>query len=226
MELNKTCIINAAWGKWYPQGQQRLVESLRYHGFAGKILTWCNEHINNHFNPENPYTIKAAAFLQAYSLGYTHILWLDCSVWAVRNPNKFFDLINDEGVYFWKSGFNLAQTAADTDLQFAGISRDEAEKLEECASSMVGLNLEKPESKKLLNIFIDANYRGVCSTSREHAGQSKDPRFLFARQDQTALTIAFHKAGFKKMYDPGEYSAYYFDHTEYKKSLYFFMQGL
>jgi len=226
MDLSKACIINAAWQKWYPRGQKRLVESLRYHGFAGTILTWTNEHINGHFDERHPYTIKAAALAQAMNDGYKQILWLDCSVWCAQNPNDFFQIIQDEGVFMWKSGYNLCQTAADSDLQFAGISRDDAVNLDECASSMVGINLDNPKGLRVAETFIEANRAGVCSTSREHAEQSSDPRFLFARQDQTAFTIAFHKSGFTKMYEPGEYTAYYEPNKEFKKSIVFFMQGL
>lgn len=226
MELNKCVVINAAWGGWYPRGQKRLVESLRYYGYAGDVLTWCNEQINEHFNPAFPYTIKAAAFIEAQKRGYTHILWLDCSVWCVKNINSFFDLINDNGSYFYKSGYNLAQTATDKDLVFAGFSRDQAEGMEECASNMVGLNLDNPKALEVFNTFIEANRAGVCSSSRNHDGQSSDHRFLFGRQDQTAFTIAYHKAGLGKMFPAGLYSDYQIDGKQYPDSIYFLMRGL
>ncbi len=219
-------VINAAYGSWYPKGQQRLVDSLRNTGYMGDILTYCNEPINEHFNPKNPYTIKAATFIEAIKKGYTNILWLDCSVWALKNITPFFDLIEEESVYFWRSGWNLAQSAADSDLKFAGWTRDEAELLYECASGMVGLNMKDHRVKKLMEIFIDANSKGVCSTSRHHSGQSTDPRFKFARQDQTALSIAYHKVGFKNdgMYEPGTYSAYW-DH-DINDNVYLAMRGM
>lgn len=217
-------VINSAYGAWYPSGQQRLIDSLRNTGYIGDILTYCNQPINEHFNPENPYTIKAATFIEAIKKGYTNILWLDCSVWAVKNITPIFDLIDEESVYFWKSGWNLAQSAADSDLEYAGWTRDEAELLYECASSMVGINMKDHRVKKLMEIFIDANSKGVCSTSRHHDNQSQDPRFLFARQDQTALSIAFHKSGFTKMYDPGVYSIY--DGAPESETVTFKMRGM
>lgn len=228
MDLSKCCIINAAYGRWYPTGTKRLVNSLNFHGCACDILTWVNEPINEHFNPDNPYTIKAAAFIEAANRGYTHILWLDCSVWAVKSMNSFFDLINDEGLYMYTSGYNLAQTATDSDLRFAGFNRNEAEKMHECASNMVGLNLNNPRTRSLFDIFIKANEAGVCSTSRNHDNQSKDSRFLFGRQDQTAFSIAFHKAGYKNedMKPAGLYSDYHIDHKEYPESITFLMRGI
>lgn len=219
-------VINSAYGSWYPKGQKRLVESLRHHGYKGDILTYCNEPINEHFNPKHPYTIKAATFIEAIKKGYTNILWLDCSVWSVKDITPFFDLIEQESVYFWRSGWNLAQSAADSDLQYAGWTRDQAELLYECASGMVGLNMKDNKVKKLMDIFIDANRKGVCSTSRYHDNQSQDPRFKFARQDQTALSIAYHKVGFTndQMYEAGKYSIY--TGSEINESVYLTMQGM
>lgn len=218
------CIINAANGYWYPRGQKRLVESLKAHGFTGKVLTWCNEPMNSTFNPKHPYTIKAAALVEAMNLGYKRILWLDCSVWVVKNPDPIFDIIERDGVFMWRSGYSLGQTASDKDLEFAGITRDEAMNMHECASNVVGLNLEMAQTRRLVTWFLEANKAGVCSTSRHHDNQSADPRFLFARQDQTAFTIAFHKAGYTHMYVQGEHTEYYSpDHNE---SVTFLIQGM
>lgn len=222
----KACIINAAWGAWYPQGQKRLVKSLIYHGFAWDILTWSNEEINSYFDPACPYTIKAAAIHEAVSKGYTHILWLDCSVWAVQNPAKIFDIICDDGGYFWKSGFNLCESANDYAIAWGDYTRDEAENIPELSTGMFGFNIEDPRGKKFCELFLKAARDKVFHGSRNHDGQSSDPRFKFHRQDQTAGTIAFHRAGFNKLHDPGIYSAYYDDVNNRKDSVIFLMQGM
>ena len=204
------CIVNAAYGSWYPKGQERMIKTVREYGYTGDIIT---DYHNEHFDPKSPYTVKAAAMVNAMRKGYTTLLWLDCSVFALKNIDPLFELIEKESVYFWRSGWNLAQSAADSDLAYAGWTRDEAELLYECASGMVGVNLLDQRVRRLMDIFIDANSKGVCSTSRHHDNQSKDPRFKFARQDQTALTIAYHKVGFtnEQMYESRVYSAYW-DH--------------
>lgn len=219
-------VINSAYGSWYPKGQKRLVESLRSTGYDGDILTWTNEVINKHHDPKFPYTMKAAAFVEAIKKGYTRILWIDSSVYAIKNIEAIFQEMEKRKVYFWKSGWNLAQTAADSDLNWAGITRDEAELLHECASGIVGINLAHHKSRLLMSIFLDANLAGVCSTSRFHDNQSKDPRFKFARQDQTAFTIAFHKAGFKNedMFEQNVHCS--FVQESYKESVSLVVHGL
>lgn len=222
----KTVVINAAWKGWYSKGQKRLVESLKDTGYSGDILTWNGEIINNSHDPRHPYTMKAAAWVEAIKKGYTHILWLDCSVYAVKNIDSLFELIDEEGMYFWKSGWNLAQSAADSDLAWAGITRDEAEYLHECASGIVGMNIYAPKMSTIIDLFLLANKAGVCSTSRLHSGQSNDPRFRFARQDQTAMSLAFHKAGFTndQMYEQNIYSSFF--QKAYNESVYLVVHGM
>lgn len=220
------CVVNAAWGDGYAKGQRRLIESLRSHGYTGDILTWSNEKINKHHDVEHPYTMKAAAFVEAIKKGYSNILWLDCSVICLKNITPFFELIKTESVYFWQSGWKLSDSATDKDLEFAGLTRDEAETMIECASGIVGLNFDDRDVRRLFYIFLDANEFGVCSTSRNHDGQSSDPRFKWGRQDQTAFTIAFHKAGFDKMYEANLYSSYYERGKRYPESVVFLIKGL
>lgn len=219
-------IINAAIGSWYPKGTDRLLKSLKEQQWSYDILSWKNESINEFFKPKYPYTIKAAAFAEAMWRGYTNILWLDCSVWAVKKPDKFADIIEDEGGYFWKSGYNLAQTATDADLSWAGITRDEAERMPEVASNMFGINLNCEKGKVFLNYFLDACNHGVFNSSRHHDNASSDERFLFGRQDQTAASLSFHKAGFTKIYEPEHLSCYYYPDRQIKKSVILTMQGM
>jgi hypothetical protein len=205
----KGCLINAGYGGWYSKGSERLERSLIYHGWSYDMFFWRDQPINDHFNPERPYTIKAAAIAEAIKMGYTRIIWADCSVWAVNDPNKLMDIVNEEAGYFCTSGFNLAQTATDKDLEFAELTRDQAEKMLEVSSGLLGINIENPKGQIFIDTYFKAKAAGVFDSSRHHNGGSKDPRFLHARQDQTAATIAFHKAGFNKIHSFGDHWDYY-----------------
>jgi hypothetical protein len=204
MELNKSVIINAAYGAWYPKGSKRLEHSLIYHGLSCDKLIWLDGINNPYFNPYCPYTIKAAAFDEAIKMGYTTILWMDCSLWVVEDPNKLINIINEKGGLFIKSGYNLAQTSADSDLRWANETRDNAEKLPELWSCIFGVNLETEQGKNFMKHFFSACDSGVFNTPREHSGLSSDPRFLHARQDQTAASWAYHKSGYDCLLEPGQ----------------------
>lgn len=190
----KACIINVAIGGWYPKGQERLRRSLIHHGFNHDIFMW-DEWPNNNFDKSCPYNIKAAALQEAINMGYSHILWLDASVWAVSDPNRIFDIINHEGYYIGNSGYNCAQSCNDKCLKYFGITRDEAEHIPDCASGILGLHLGNPKGREFANRWIKAAKDGAFSGSRNHDNQSNDPRFLFHRQDQSAASLIAHSLG-------------------------------
>jgi hypothetical protein len=224
MESNfKYCIINASTGdSWYPKGSRRLKNSLNYHGFAGDVLTW-DKWPNNDFDKSCPYNIKASAFMEAIKLGYTHILWVDCSGWAIKDPIKLLDIVNEDGYYFWRSGTNSAQTCSDNCLNYFGISRDEAEAFEDCSSGIMGVNLFNPKAKEFIEKWIESARAGVFNGSRLHDNQSKDKRFLFHRQDQSAASVIINKMKLK-LHDPGIHISYY--QKEVNESVIFLLRGL
>lgn len=226
MELSKKgCLINAAVGGWYPRGTDRLVRSMIYHGWKYDILTWKDEPINEYYQPGNPYTIKAAALAEAMRRGYTHILWMDCSLWVTEDPNVLMQQIDAEGGLFIRSGYNLAQTSADEDLLFASMTRDQAELLPELWSCIFGINLETKQGRSFTFIFLEAAKAGVFNTPRTHSNMSTDERFLHARQDQTAATIAYHLSGYENLMEPGKILTNYTEREKNPDAI-VFMQGM
>lgn len=187
---NKAVIISAGVGGWYPAGIRRLVRTLNFEGWGGDIITWEDYPPNCPLHTEFPYYFKISAFEAAIAKGYTHILWLDASFFAVKNPMPMFDIINEQGFWFFSSGYNLAQSVNDYSLQFVGRTRDEAEKQIEWASGCVGVNLENPDGKALYEKWKYYMDNGLSKGSRLHDNQSSDPRFLFHRQDQSCLNLA------------------------------------
>jgi hypothetical protein len=196
--LNRAVIISVGIGGWYGQGVQRLERSLIFEGWGGNILTWKDDYPpNSHRHEDVPYYMKIAAFEEALRQGYTHILWVDASFWAVKRPDKMFDLINDQGYYFFSSGYNLAQSVNDTALEYVELSRDVAEGINEWASGCVGINFNNDDGKNLYNRWKQLMDAGLSKGSRLHDNQSVDPRFLFHRQDQSCLSLAIWELGLK-----------------------------
>lgn len=225
MDANiKNCIINIGWGGWYAKGTDRLLRSLQYHGFNGDFVSFKDElPFNCPKDFGSPYNLKAYMLEYAISLGYTHILWLDCSVWAIKDPNELFDVINEQGYYAWPSGFNCAQTCSDKALEYFGINRDVAETIPDCSSSMLGLNIQHPKGKAFAELWIKAMKDGVFEGSREHDGQSEDPRFMFHRQDQSAASLIMYQLGMDQ-HEQNVYSSYY--QAKQPESVIFTMRGM
>jgi hypothetical protein len=190
---NKYCIINASTGThWYKRGTERLKRSLIYHGFSGDILTW-DKFPCGGYDESNPYNIKAAAFQEAIVKGYTHILWLDCSVWCVKDPTPLFDVINDRGYYLIDNGYNCRQECNDFILNHYRISYDSANDMRMISSGIFAVNINNPEGGDFIKEFISAGQSGLFKGSREHDGQSNDKRFMHHRQDQSAASLIANK---------------------------------
>lgn len=227
MDANKKgVLINAAWGGWYAKGTDRLARSMIYHGWNYDIKTWKDIEPNQMFDPKFPYTIKMCAIVEAVNAGYTHILWMDCSLWVIKDPNKLMEIIDTDGGLFIKSGYNLAQTSGDNDLNSVEVNRDTAEKMPELWSCIFGFNIETEQGKKFYQHLLRLWKRGVFDTPRTHSGLSKDPRFLHARQDQTAVSWSYHLAGYDCLKEPSEILSNYNIHDKENENTIILMRGM
>lgn len=205
---SKPAIINACTPTgWYPAGSKRLERSLNHVGWAGETVIW-TDWPDSVFDRSCPYTIKAEALRKASFMGFTHVLWADSSAWAIQDPMPIFDYINEHGYFLWKSGYNCAQTCNDQSLDYFGVNRDQAEQMPDCGSSIFGMHLQNPIGNEIRKRFLDAAEDGVFHGSRFHDGQSNDPRFLFHRQDQSALSLIAGTMGLE-MTNPGEFCSFW-----------------
>lgn len=220
----KHCVITACvGGGWYPEGQKRLIRSLYYHGSTADILAYQDEWPSDGYNTECPYNIKASVLEKAIELGYKRILWLDSSVWCVQYPMGLWDIINHEGYYFWRSGYNCAQVCSDKCLEYFGVDRDTAEKYQDCSTSMFGLNMDNPEAQEFARRWIQSAKDGQFEGSRFHDNQSEDPRFIAHRQDQSCASMIIGQMGLK-MHLPNVYSAVY--QPDLPSSVIYVMKGI
>jgi len=219
-------IINSAIGKWYPRGQQRLLNSIENCQYDGDVLFYTNEPINEYYKQYNPYTTKASALYEAIKMGYKYILWIDCSIWAIGDIDKFFDNVKGEG-YFIKSGYNCAQTTNQHACNVSGYTYDELEKLPELWSCMFGFDMTNEKSKRCAELFLEYSTMGVFDGSREYnPTESSDSRFLFSRQDQTSLSLAYHKCGINNAFEPNYHIVQDINRNEINNNTYFLMRGM
>lgn len=188
-----TCFISAGIGAWYNTGTDRLKGTLL--GQPVDIQIWRDQWPPGNFPRECIYAIKAAAFEYAVKQGYRTLIWGDASITARKSIGPFLDAIKARGYWLGQSGYNAAQTCNDSCLAYFGVTRDEAAQIHDCATGLFGMCLDHPPAAKFVELFIKAGREGAFNGSRKHAKQSKDPRFLFHRQDQSAATIIAHKVG-------------------------------
>ena len=78
-------IVNFAKGGWYPRAQERLKISLKDCEIPQFYFT-DESQFNSPTHQQNPYAFKLYAFEYLKKQGYTQILWVDASMWAVKDP--------------------------------------------------------------------------------------------------------------------------------------------
>jgi hypothetical protein len=229
MELNKCVIVNTAFGNcsnsWYPEGQFRLRKSLDVHGWQGDTLFFCNQPINKLLNLEYQNTSKIAAIYEAIKKGYTNILWVDCSGYAIKNINQIFEIIESEGCFFINNGFSLSEICGDKDLEWAGITRDEADKLGSVKGGVFGFKYNTEKGK----IFFDLLKDGIdiCNKHRELplSTYSSDARYKYICRDQSLISLALIKTGYTKTY-PDNYLTHQKDANETNNTVVLILKGI
>jgi hypothetical protein len=193
--------------EWYRRGQARLKESVR-----DKINCVTYRGFPNYEFEQEKYNIKASSMYEA-SKTQAKLFWMDCSVYLSGNHNNVFRMAENEGYYFINNGYNCAQECNDECLEYFEVTRDEAENIKCVSSGFFALDLNRPECQALLDDWLKSCKDGIWKGSREHDGQSSDPRFLHHRQDQSALSLLVNRYQFK-MHALGDEIAYYPDSTK------------
>lgn len=207
MALNKV-IVNVGVGNWYPKGTARLVKSLHDNGYEGALMTSNQIPEGSETHQKNPYAFKVKAIENALNAGYTKVFWMDSSIYSQVNPNHIFDIVNEKGYYFVKNGYSIGQETNDFCLNWFGVSRDKAMEMPQIASGFWGLDFERDMSWEIFNKWRDACDKGCFKGDRNHNKKdSEDPRFLWHRQDQSALSLAIAPYNLK-LDDMGEIVTY------------------
>lgn len=203
-------IISCGIGGHYPVGIDRLERSLIYEGWGGGMRFWkdypegCPEHGGN-----GQYNFKVHCFDKVFEEGKKVVVWADASFYAVKNPMPLFDYVNEFGLYFFKSGYSLAQTATDRLLEYAEVSRDQLVDVSEFATGLVGIHIDNPLGKEFFQHWKQYMADGMFGGNRFHdENDSKDPRFLFSRQDQSNASMILYKMGITTCGENMDFQAY------------------
>lgn len=208
----KTCVINFARGGWYSQGQRRLKESLNEANFSGDTLFFDNEQqIGAPSHQTCPYGFKPYALATAIKLGYTHVLWADASVWAIRNIQPMFEHIDKQGWMFFHNTCTGNWTS-DACLDVFHISRDKAMKMDMLMGICMGFNMTHPTTQQFFLEWLACAYDGKTfpgSWTNHNHEVSQDPRVYGHRHDQSVASILADKLGMSYLVPHETYFQYY-----------------
>lgn len=220
----KPILISAGIGGHYSAGIDRLERSLYYEGFAGDMRFWrngypdsCPKHID-----DGQYNFKPFCFREVFNEQYKVACWADASFFCVRNPMPLFDYINEHGLYFFKSGYSLAETATDKLLNYAGVVREQLTEVSEFATGLVGINIDNPKGKEFFHLWEQYREAGMFGGNRVHdLSDSQHPLFKFSRQDQSAASMILYKMGITTAGENMDFQAYKGTNHNPEKILFF-----
>jgi len=194
----KKAIVNLSTHQ-YRRGQQRLVNSLQGKTDAD-IITFSSEvEVGALPHKENPYSYKVYCFDRLFDMGYTQILWLDASAYAIGDVQPIFDIIENYGFFGEEAGHWASTWTNDFTLNYFGITRDEAEKIPLFSAGFTGINFEKPRGGEFFDRWKRSMEAGCFKGQWNNQGktESQDPRCEGHRHDLAAASIIAYQMGLK-----------------------------
>ncbi|KKN74656.1 hypothetical protein LCGC14_0388580 [marine sediment metagenome] len=194
--MNDKCIINVSTGT-YIKGLDRLRDSLDTVGFDGDLLGWTQENqIGAPLHKDNPYAFKCYAFDEALRQGYRKILWVDASIWAVKPLDPIWNGLKEHGYVKQYAGHLCGTWSSDEQLEYFGVTRDEAMKLEMYGNGgFLALDFDIPIAVEFFKQWKEAMLNGMFkgSWNNDNNCVSSDPRCKGTRHDMICGSLIANK---------------------------------
>ena len=190
-------IVCCGVGGWYEMGAVALKASLMRNHFRGAMYIHVGEYPpGSPTHQDVPYAFKLMAIEHARNQGHQQVLWLDASAWAIGKLDPVFNRIEEDGHYFWTSGFNCAQWCNDRSLAYFGVTREQAAQMEMLYALVIGLDFQSDRTCEFFEKWKKAGAEGVFNGSwkREPGDQEAEP-YCGHRHDQSAASIIAHQLG-------------------------------
>lgn len=209
---NKQAIVTfASRNSNYINGMARLAESLRDR-FEGSFISFTDEaSIGSPLHSENPYAFKLHALKTAINAGYTKLLWLDCSVYAIANVQPIFDIISEQGYFFQDSGWTCdewtnKETLANFKTDGVGIPM--------FSSGVTGFDIHSKVGLYFYQMWWQAMNDGMFKGDWENH-----------RHDQSAGSLIAHSLGMKP-FACNEYYSYKCENLPITDKTVFLLEGM
>ena len=198
-KMKKRCIISLCNSNGrYRQGMERLRQSLigrfdgDFLGFDGEESIGAPPHM------DNPYSFKIYAFEEALRRGYERILWVDSSVYAIKDVKPTFEHIENNSYIMQEAGHWVGTWTNDYTLNYFNITRDEAMKVPCYGNAgFLGLDFTTKLAKEFFYRWKQAMEDGCFNGSwtNENHTESMDERCKGHRHDLSVGSIIANQLG-------------------------------
>jgi hypothetical protein len=203
-QVPKVCLVNFADGK-FTVGQERLKRTLAdigYEGgtlFANELPAGCPDHT------ESPWGFKPFLMEQAADLGYDILIWVDAAIMARASLEPLIQRILEKQIFFFSRGISsMGAWTSDYALEELGFTREEAFKIRDVITIVIGIDIRSPKGKVFLNewklaamhkkvlLGVDKPLTLTDSYWNTYGQLSNDPRVKGHRHDQPLLSMLAH----------------------------------
>lgn len=161
--MTKNCVVSLATKNGvYVDRLARLSESLRDNLTDGDFIGFIHESsVGAPPHLDDPYAFKIYAINKCIEAGYTNILWLDTSMFAIKNVQLVFDEINANGYFLHGSQNLLYDWCNDATLSYYGIEKNKLGDYTMAIGGLIGFNFGNPQGVNLFNEWEQAQKEGL-----------------------------------------------------------------
>lgn len=144
----------------YRTGLARLTKSL-IGRFNGDVFAFTSEdQVGAPPHSDNPYAFKLYAMEHVRNLGYTSVLWLDSSCYAVANVEPIFQIIESKGYFMVECGAYASWWTNDFALNYFGLTREDASIITLYSAGITGLDFTNPTSELFFKQWKESMHNG------------------------------------------------------------------
>jgi len=207
----KQALVNySSKDSWYHKGQERLVDTMKQFGFEGSMYMFQdNNEFGSPSHKDNPYGFKIHAIQYALDRGAEIVWWMDSSIFPVKDISPILKIAEEKGYFFEQCGYTAAQWTNDKTLNYFGITRDEAEKIQLFSAGFMVLDFRKELVREFFTRFKNSYEAGMFKGSWTNTdnSESQDVRCMGHRHDLSCASIIAYQLGMT--YSPcGTYLSY------------------
>lgn len=207
----KIALVNySSKDSWYPDGQRRLVEKMKEHGFGGSMYMFDETNLSGcPTHRDNPYGFKIHAIQYALDLGNDIIWWMDSSIYPVKDISPILKLVEEKGYFFEKCGYQASTWTNDKTLEYFGITRDDAENISLFSAGFMILDFRHEVVREFFSRFKNSYEAGmfIGQWNNNNRAESYDLRCFGHRHDLSCASIIAHQLGMT-YYPCGTYLSY------------------
>lgn len=210
--MKKRVIVNLATDK-YTNSRKRMRESISQF-WNGDTMFFENEsEVGAPLHKDCPYGFKVYTIEKAIASGYDQILWIDSSVYAIKDLTPVFDDIEQNGMIFQDAGHILRTWTNDRTLDYFGISSEEAEGIRMIGNAgFLGFDFTNDTAKRFLEWWKQSMLDGMFNDS----GQEPTQKFKRHTWDMSCSSSIVYKMGLTHMMKSGIEWLQYVDTDEDK----------